>query len=125
MADEDVHRSMCPLKLLEIEQEVGGKQRVRRLSKSRLIHRIAIKTSGGQRLAETKEIFFGTGCTMSQQSNGTRTRHCGEKSNRGCVSSQHYFFDADARLDHVRKYGPKNRRGDGRCNHPSVSSSTT
>jgi hypothetical protein len=39
---------------------------------SRLIHRIAIKTSGGERLAETKVIFFRAGGSMSQQHNCLR-----------------------------------------------------
>src|SRR3990172_770609 len=60
---------------------------------------------------------------MSQQRNGMRTRRCGGKSKRGCVCSQHYFLDANAQLDHARKYGPKNQRGDGCCNYPPVSSS--
>ena len=101
MADEDVHRSKCPLKLPEIEQEVGEGARLRRFSISRLIHGIAIKTSGGERLAETKEHFFRAAVSMSEERNGMRTRRCGEKSKRGCVCSQHYFFDADARLNHT------------------------
>ena len=52
-----------------------------------------------------------------------RTRRCGEKSNRRCVSDQHHFFDADARLDRAGKYGPKNQGGDGCCNYPPVGSS--
>ena len=60
---------------------------------------------------------------MSEERNGMRTRRCGENSERGRVCSQHYFFDADARLDHARKYGPKNQGGDGCCNYPTVSSS--
>ena len=116
MADEDVHRSKCPLQLLGLEPEVGEGARLRRFAKSRLIHRIAIKTSGGERLAETKHIFLRPGGSMSEQCNGMRTRRCGEKSNRGCVCSQHHFFDANARLDHARKYGPKNQGGDGCCN---------
>ena len=47
MADEDVHRSKCPLSLLEIEQDVGDGAGLRRFSKSCLIHGIALKTSGG------------------------------------------------------------------------------
>ena len=38
---------------------------------------------------------------------------------------QHYFFHADARFDHVRKYGPNDQGGDGCCNDPTVNSSTT
>jgi len=60
---------------------------------------------------------------MSEERNGMRTRRCGEKSNRGGVCSQHYFFNANPRLDHAREYGPKNQGGDGRCNYPTVSSS--
>src|SRR4051812_1334160 len=120
MADEDTHRSMCPLKLLELEHEGGGRQRSRRFSMSRLIHRIAIKISGGERLAETKEIFFRTSCSMSQERNRMRPRRCGGKSNRGCVSSQHHFFNADARLDHARKYGPNNHGSNGPGNCPTV-----
>ena len=83
MADEDIHRSMCPLKLLEIELEVGDGVGLWRLSVSRLIHGIALKTSGGERFAETKEIFFRAGGSMSQQRDWMRTRRCGEKSERG------------------------------------------
>jgi hypothetical protein len=54
MADEDVHHSKCPLKLLGLAQEVGEGARLRRFSMSRLIHGIALKTSGGERFAETK-----------------------------------------------------------------------
>jgi len=53
-----------------------------------------------------------------------RTRRCGKKSKRGCVCSQHYVFDVDARLDHARKYGPKNQGGDGCCNEPIGNAST-
>ena len=112
MADEDVHRSKCPLKLPGLEQDVGGPAplsidvpegaRLRRFSMSRLIHRIAIKTSGGERLAETKAIFFRAGGSMSEQRNRMRTRRCGENSKRGCVCCQHYFFHADARFDHAK-----------------------
>ena len=125
MADEYVHRVKRPLKLPEIAQEIGGGASLRRFSMSRLIHRIAIKTSGGECLAETKAIFFRAGGSMSEQRNRMRTRRCGEKSKRGCVCCQHYFFHADARFDHARKYGPNNEDGDGRCNYPTVSSSTT
>src|SRR5262249_13160969 len=79
MADEDVHRANGPLKRPGLEQDVGGPAplsidvpdgaRLRRFSMSRLIHRIAIKTSGGERLAETKEILFRAGGSMSQQHN--------------------------------------------------------
>src|SRR5438309_12114978 len=55
--------------------------------------------------------------------NWMRPWRCGEKSNRGDVCSQHYFFDADAREHHARKYGPKNQGGDGCCNYPMVRSS--
>jgi len=51
-----------------------------------------------------------------------RTRRCGDNSKCGCVCRQHYCFDANARLDHAREYGPKNRGGDGCCNYPTVSS---
>src|SRR5207247_4511354 len=123
MAAEDVHRSKCPLQLLGLEPEVGEGARLRRFAKSRLIHRIAIKTSGGERLAKTKEHFFRGEVSMSEEHNGMRTRRCGEKSKRRCVCRQHYFFDADARVDHAREYGPKNQGGDGCCNYPTVSAS--
>src|ERR1043165_2054021 len=123
MANEDVHRSMCPLKLLDIEHEVGGKQRMRRFSMSRLIHRIAIKTSGGECLTKAKHIFFRAGCSMSQQRNRMRSRCCWGKSNCGRVSSQHFFLDANARLNHARKYGPKNQGGNGCSNKPIGSAS--
>ena len=58
MADEDVHLSKCALALLEMVQDVGEGAGLRRFSKSRLIHGIAIKTSGGECFAETKEHFF-------------------------------------------------------------------
>ena len=48
---------------------------------------------------------------------------CGGKSKRRCVRRQHYFFDADARLDHAREYGPKNQGAEGCCNYPTVSAS--
>jgi hypothetical protein len=92
---------------------------------SRLIHRITIKTSGGERLAEPKEIFLRAGGSMSQERNGMRTRRFGGKSKCGCVSGQHYFFHADARFEHARKYGPNDEGGDGCCNDPTVSSNTT
>src|SRR5439155_19794846 len=57
----------------------------------------------------------------SEDCNGMRTRRCGENSKRGCVGSQHYFFDADARLDHARKYGTNNQNCDGRRNDPTGS----
>ena len=53
-----------------------------------------------------------------------RTRRCGDNSKRGCVCRQHYFFDADARLDHAREYGPKNQGGDGYGNEPIGSANT-
>ena len=99
MADEDVHPSKYPLQFLRLEPEVGVRERLRRFAKSRLIHRIAIKTSGGERLAKTKEHFFRAAVSMSEQRNGMGTRRRGEKSKRGCVCSQHYFFDANARLN--------------------------
>src|SRR5262249_35287959 len=121
MPGEDVHRSKCALTLLEMEQDVGEGPRLRRFSISRLIHGVAIKTSGGERLAETKEHFFRAAVSMSEERNGMRAGRCGEKSKRGCVCRQHYFFDANARLDHARKYGPKNQGDDGCCNYPTVS----
>lgn len=56
---------------------------------------------------------------MSEQRNRMRARRCGEKSKRGCVCSQHYFFDADARLNHAREYGPQDQGSDGRRNDPT------
>ena len=116
MADEDVHRSQRPLQLLGLEQEVSEGKRLQRFAKPRLIHRIAIKTSRGECLAKTKQHFFRGEISMSQERNGIRARRRGEKSKRGCICRQHYPFDADARLDHAREYGPKNQCGDGRCN---------
>src|SRR5262245_27081339 len=101
MTDEDVHRSERPLGLHEIEPDGGAGARLRRCSIPRLIHAVAIKTSGGECLAKTKEHFFRAAVSMSQQRNGMRTRRCGEKSKRGRVWSQHYFFDANSRLDHA------------------------
>jgi hypothetical protein len=54
MADEDVHRSKCPLKLLGSEQDVGKGAGLLRFSVSRLIYGIAIKTSSGVRFAKPK-----------------------------------------------------------------------
>ena len=123
MADEDVHPSQCPLQLLGPEQEVGEGERLRRFAKSRLIHRIAIKTSGAERLAKSKEHFFRAAVSMSEQRNRMWTRRRGEKSKRGCVCRQHYFFDANARVDHAREYGPQNQGDYGCCNDPTVSAS--
>ena len=58
---------------------------------------------------------------MSQQHNWMRTWRCREKSKCGCVSSQHYFLDANARLDYAREYGPKNQVGDGCRDEPTIS----
>jgi hypothetical protein len=91
---------------------------------SHLIHRIAIETSGGECLAKTKEHLFRAAASMSEECNRMRTWHCGEKSKRGSVCSQHYFFDADARLDRARKYGANNQDDDGRRNDPTGSAST-
>src|SRR6185436_12235865 len=99
LADEDVHLSKCPRGLQEIEPADGGGVGMGRFSVSRLIHGIAIKTSGGERLAETKEHFFRGAHSMSEQRNGMRTRRYGENSKRGCVCSQHHFFDTNARLN--------------------------
>lgn len=101
MTDEDVDRSKRPLGLYEIAPDVGAGAGLRRFSISRLIHGITIKTSGGKRLAETKEHFFRATVSMSEQRLWMRTGRRGENSQRGCVCRQHYFFDADARLDHV------------------------
>src|SRR5215471_13981563 len=67
MPDEDVHRSQCTLTLLEMEQDVCARPGFRRFSISRLIHRVAIKASGGERLAETKQHFFRAAVSMSEQ----------------------------------------------------------
>ena len=102
MADENVHLSKCPLKLLEMEAAPMLRRfspSLRRFSITRLIHGIAIKTSSGERLAVAKERFFRAAVSMSEKHNGMRTRRCGEKSKRGRVCSQHYFFDANARLN--------------------------
>jgi hypothetical protein len=48
---------------------------------------------------------------------------CEENSKRGRVCSQYYFFDANARVDHARKYGSKNQGSDSCCNEPTVGSS--
>ena len=123
MADEDVHRSKCPLKLLGLEPEVGEGATLRRFAESRLVHGIAIKTSGGERLAKTKQHLFRGEVSMGQERNGMRTGRCGKKSKRGCVCRQHYFFDANAGLNHAREYGPKNQGGDRCCDEPTVSAS--
>src|SRR5207302_4236864 len=69
MADEDVHRSKCPHGLQEAEPAVGEGARLRRLSTSRLIHGIAIETSGGERLAETKAHFLRGTVPVSEKRN--------------------------------------------------------
>src|SRR5262249_17882829 len=102
MADEDVHRSKCPLKLPGLVEDVGERTRLRRFSMPRLIHRITIETGGGERLAETKEILLRAGCAMGEQRDRMRARRRGGKSKRGRVRGQHYLFDANARLDHAR-----------------------
>src|SRR5262245_10896647 len=101
MADEDIHRSKRPRRLLQTEHDVGERAGLWRFSLSRLIHGIAIKTSRGECFAEAKQHFFRAAASMSKQHLWMRTRRRGEKSKRGCVCSQHYFFDANARLDHV------------------------
>src|SRR4051812_6333245 len=101
MTDKNVHASQCTLKLSEFEQDVGEGVALRRFSMSRLIHGIAIKTSGGERFAETKHILLRAGASMSEERNGMRARRCGEKSKRGCVCRQHYFLNANARVNHV------------------------
>src|SRR5262245_28296038 len=101
MADKDAHLSKRPLTLLDIEQYVGEGERLRRFSLSGLIHRIAIETSGSECFAETKQIFFRAAASMSEQGLWMRTRRCGENSKRRYVCGQHYFFHANAGLDHV------------------------
>src|SRR5262245_17312712 len=61
---------------------------------------------------------------MSEQHLWMRAGRRWENSERGVVCRQHYFFDADARLDHARKYGPKNQDGGGLRYEPTVSAST-
>ncbi len=61
---------------------------------------------------------------MSEERNWMQAARCGEKSKRGCVSGQHYFLYANARLDCAQKYYPKNQDGNGRRNEPTVSANT-
>src|SRR4051812_1157097 len=123
MPDEDIHRSQFQLGLLEMEPHVGAGARLRRCSISRLIHGIAIETSGGERLAETKQHFFRAAVSMSQKRNGMLTRRGGGKSKRGGVCCQHYFFYAEAPLNKTREYRPNNQGGEGCCNNPMSSAS--
>src|SRR6185436_14736713 len=126
MANEDVHLSKCPLIFPKIEAAPSLRRfspSLRRFSISGLIHGIAIETSDGEGLAVAKERLFRAAVSMSEERNGMRAGSCGEKSKRRCVCGQHYFLDADARLDHARDHGPKNQGDDGRCNYPTVSSS--
>src|ERR1041385_262706 len=99
MAEEDVHSSKCALEFREFGREVGDGEGLRRFSMPRLVHRIAIETGGGEGFAETKQHFFRAAGSMSKQRLGMRPRCCGKNSKRGCVWSQHYFFDANARLN--------------------------
>ena len=124
MAGEDVHLSKCPLKLLGLKHEVGDGTSSRRFSISRLIHGIGIKTSGGERLAETKQHLFRAAVSMSEERNGMRTRRYGANSKRGCVPSQHYLFEADPWLDYERQYGANDQGGDVRRNYPGISASS-
>src|ERR1044072_4765870 len=124
MSDEDVYRSKCALTLLEVEQDICEGPRSRRFSISRLIHGKAMKASSGECFAETKQHLFRAAVSVSEKRNGMRTRRCGEKSKRGGVCSQHYFFDANACLDDAGEYGPKNQGGDGCCNEATVSANT-
>src|SRR5581483_9830459 len=89
MADEDVHRSKCPISLPKIEIDVGLGTRLRRFSKSRQIHGVALETSGGELLAETKQHFFRAAISMSEQRNRMRAGRCGENSKRGGVCGEH------------------------------------
>src|SRR6185369_12976652 len=99
---------------------------------SRRIHGITIKTSSGKRLTVTKHHLFRTAVSVSEQrpwmrgvcNAGGRVRRCGKNSQRRCVRSQHYFFDANTRLDHVGEDCPQNHEGDGRRNKPTSSAST-
>src|ERR1041385_8272042 len=124
MPDEDVHPSKCALDFREYDPEVGKGAGLRRFSMPRLIHRIAIKTSGGECFAETKQHFFRAAGSMCEHRLGMRTWRRGENSKRGCVGRQHYFFDPNAGLDHVREHDPKNQSGDGCCNEPTVGANT-
>jgi hypothetical protein len=46
---------------------------------------MALKISGGERLAETKQHFFRVAVSMSEQRNRMRAGRRGENSKRGCV----------------------------------------
>src|SRR4051794_15058737 len=121
MPDEDVHHSKCALTLLEMEQDVSQGPRPRRFSISRLIHGIAIKASGGECFAKTKQHLFRAAVSVSEECNGMRTRRRGEKSKRGCVCGQHHFFHANARVNHARECNPCTQAEDGRHNNPQMS----
>jgi hypothetical protein len=101
IADEDVYLSKCPRGFQKTASAVGEGAGLRRLSIPRLIHGIAVKTCGGERLAETKEHFFRGTASVREECNGMRTGRRGGKSKGRCVRRQHDCFDADARLDHA------------------------
>ena len=56
--DKDVHLSKSTLEFSEFEPDVGEGIALWRFSVTRLIHGIAIETSGGEGFAETKQIFL-------------------------------------------------------------------
>src|SRR4051812_26149603 len=87
MADEDVHFSKRLRGLQKMKLHVGARARLRRFTISRLIHGIAIKTSGSERLAQTKHHLFRAAVSMSQERNGMRTRRGRENSKGRCVCS--------------------------------------
>lgn len=101
VADIDVHGSKRPLELFGLKDEVTDRARLRRFSMSRLVHGIAIKTSGGERFAKTEQIFFRADASMSEEHLCMGTGGCGQNSQRRRVCSQHYFVDANSRVDHA------------------------
>jgi hypothetical protein len=68
---------------------------------SRLIHRITIETGCGKGFPQTKQHFFRAAGSMREHRLTTRTRRCGKNSKRRRVGRQHYFFNANARLNYV------------------------
>jgi hypothetical protein len=82
MPDKDVYRSQCPLSVPEIELNVGEGDGKRRFSISCLIHRVALKTGGGERLAESKQHLLRR--TVSMSKNAARALQ-GKCEARGCL----------------------------------------
>src|SRR5438034_9249182 len=79
----------------------------------RLVNAIANKSGGCERLPVAKERLFRAGESMGEQCHRMWSRACRNELKRRRLFGERHFFDADARLDHAREYGPKNQGGDG------------